>query len=63
MTICNGSTEDESMGSTEEESANTDENRENKQQLYWPKYKLASDIKQSSLLKKHSKVSTLFLKK
>lgn len=63
MTVRNGSTEDRRMESTEKESANTEENREAKQLLYWPKYKLASDIKESSLFKEQNKILTLFLKK
>lgn len=63
MTIYNGSIEDERLDSIEKESANTKENREDKQLLYWPKYKLTSDIKQSSLFKEQNKILKLFFKK
>lgn len=62
MTICKGSTEDGGMDSAEKESTNT-ENKEAKQLTYWPKYKLVSDIKQSSLFKEQNKILTVSLKK
>lgn len=62
MQICNESTEEERVDNIEKESADSEENREAKQLPYWPNYKLASDIKPSSLFKEPNKILTLLKK-